>query len=134
MTEIALTTEGQPLSGSEEFGMRVVLHGPAAQLNLLRVIKPLFDGIIAALQVDDGRSPDEGLAIHARDAGLSIPQATQRLRDNRQAVLGRTKLLKRDGLMQPSDDLCVLGELSRDPAPTTHWHCSGEVFRVTPLS
>lgn len=122
----------KPVAVPEEFGLRAILHGPAGELNLLKVIKPLLDGIVAAFQADDGRSPDEGLRLHAQNAGLPAEESTAMLRDTSRAILGRTKLLKRDGLMQPSDDLCMLGEVVREPVAGARWECSGEVYRVRP--
>ena len=130
MKRAELMTLEKVTATPEEFGLCVVLHGPAGELNLLRVIKPLFDGIISAFQSDDGRGPEEGLRLHAQNAGLQVEEAAAMLRDTSRAVLGRTKLLKRDGLMQPCDERCVLGELVRDPAIGAAWECSGEVFRV----
>lgn len=132
MKAAKLAALGKLATAPTEFGLRVVLHGPARELNLLKVIKPLFDGIIAAFQADDERSPDEGFRLHAKNAGLPVEEAVAMLRDTSRAVLGRTKLLRRDGLMQPSDDLCMLGEFVRDPETGVGWECSGEVFRVGP--
>jgi len=61
-----------------------------------------------------------------------LEEATRLLRDTSRAVLGRKKLLKRDGLMQPDDDLCVLGEVVLEPESAGPWECSGELFHVEP--
>lgn len=37
-------------------------------------------------------------------------------------------------MREPSDHLCVVGELTRDPGTGTQWECSGELIRVVPAN
>lgn len=93
------------------FGMDIVITGPAVlPSGLHNVLKPLLDGVIAALQHHDGTNLDivsERLAV-----GLGCPaqEVADLLSAPGAAVLGATRLVRpyRDGVQwNPADDRCV---------------------------
>jgi hypothetical protein len=114
-------------------GVTLTLSGPEDPLNLLKVVKTGLDGVILAFQVDDGRSAQAGIEKHASNAGLSVDEVVHLLRDGSRAVLGKDRLLLKNGQMNPCDDKCVAIDLRRGPI-ADNWVLSGELYEAAPVA
>jgi hypothetical protein len=116
-------------------GLKVTIHVPrSTNLNLTSVIKPVFDGIVAAFSRHDGS--DMNLVTERLSTALGIDQKdlTCLLEDETMAILGARKLLwpRGSGVQwNPNDDLLVANELSLvDYVSERGWELSGELFEV----
>ncbi len=98
------------------FGLSVTVRPPAgtAPLNLVNLLKPVFDGVVSSFHQHDG-TDDAELGRRVAGSLESEPErVSQLLVDGSQAVLGSRRLLWRrgDGVQWgPADDRCVAGEL-----------------------
>src|SRR5690606_34065244 len=82
-------TQASTVRAAEDavFGLRLVVHGPAAARPLAGVMKPLFDGVIAAFHGWSG-APDEALAIRLAAQLKVTPDAVEdALFDARESAL-----------------------------------------------
>jgi hypothetical protein len=113
----------------EAFGVRLTFSGPPGALNLLRAAKATLDGIILSFQADDGRSERTGIEKHAIYAGLPVDETARLLLDGSRAVLGRERLLLKNGQMNPCDHRCVAVELRRGPV-SEEWLLTGELYEA----
>jgi len=131
-----IRTYGESIS-SEGFGMTVNIHPPPGKaLNLTAVIKPLLDGIIAALHVHDGSALED---ISNRLAGrlpTSPALVAQALMDSQRAVLEPRRLVypfQQFVQWNPADDLLVAADIKVDSiAGERPWSMSGELYSVQP--
>ena len=124
--------ESRPAGPDVVFGLRVRLHGPAARRSLAGVMKPLFDGVIAAFHGWKG-TPDEEVASRlAAQLGVTQAEVARLLFDLRPNVLGPREVALRRGdgvTWNRVDDLCVGGELlAGDPDGPSR--ISGELFTL----
>lgn len=117
------------------FGMSVTISLPRRTvLNLAEVIKPVFDGIVAALHSHDGTMLEEVSHRLGEKLGVEAKQIAQELLDESRAVLGKRKLVHpwRDVVQwNPADDRVVAGELTiRNNSDAELWGLSGELYEV----
>ena len=119
---------------ASNLGLEVTIHVPrGTRLNLTSVIKPVFDGIVAAFSRDEGGMD---LATERLAAALGIDQEelTGLLEDETMAVLGSRRLVHPRGRgvqWNPNDDLLVAGEFSfADDAPEGEWRLSGKLLEA----
>ena len=115
-------------------GLKVTIHVPkSTSLNLTSVIKPIFDGIVAAFSRHDGSM---NLVTKRLAAALGIDQKelTCLLESETMAILGARRLVwprGSDVQWNPNDDLLVASELSLvDCVSEGEWELSGELFEV----
>lgn len=98
------------------FGLSITLQPPrgTTSLNLAKLLKPVFDGVVSSFHQHDGTDgPELGRRV-ASSLESEPERISQLLQDGSQAVLGRRRLLWRrgDGVQWgPADDRCVAGEL-----------------------
>ena len=116
-------------------GLKVIVHpAKSAGLNLAALIKPIFDGVMAAFHRHDGSSMDLVTKRLAGDLRIEPEKVAALLGGKEMAVLGTRKLIWpwRNGVQwNLSDDLLVAGELLvADDSPTGQWKLSGELFEV----
>jgi hypothetical protein len=108
---------------------------PESACSAAAVVKPLVDGVVAALHRHDGSDLEELAARLARLHGIDPARSRARLMDPEGAVLGERRLLWRwkDGVQwNPGDDACVLGEVWIDAdAALGATMLSAEVFEVS---
>lgn len=119
------------------FGLRVRLRLPASsKIRPIDAVKPLFDGVVAALHFHDGTDQEElsarlAAALNARTGDISALLA-----DESGAVLGQHRLVGKFGagvIVNPQDDLCFAGELLLDRAePGTPCQLEAEMFEIVP--
>lgn len=89
--------ESRPAGPDAVFGLSVRLHGPAARRSLAGVMKPLFDGVIAAFHGWKG-TPDEEVASRlAAQLGVTQAEVARLLFDLRPNVLGPREVALRRG-------------------------------------
>lgn len=119
---------------ASNLGLKVTIHVPkSTSLNLTSVIKPVFDGIVAAFSRDEGSM---NLATKRLAVALGIGQKELicLLENETMAILGSRRLVHPRGSgvqWNPNDALLVAGELSvADYAPEGEWQLSGELFEV----
>ena len=110
----------------------MTIHVPKnTSLNLTSVIKPVFDGIMAACSRHDGS--EINLVAERLATALDIDQKDLicLLGDKTMAILGARKLVRPRGSglqWNPNDDLLVANELSlADYASEQEWELSGEL-------
>lgn len=116
-------------------GMRVTINVPKkASLNLTSVIKPLFDGIVAAFNRHDGSYMELVTVRIATELGIDHKEVACLLEDETMSMLGPRRLVwpwRNSIQWNPSDDLLVAGELFlAHYASEREWELSGELFEV----
>jgi hypothetical protein len=98
------------------------------------VIKPVFDGVIAAFHQHDGTNDEELSKRLASKLGKDWAEILRHLHDSTIAVLGTRRLLwlRGEGVQwNPGDDGCVAGELLLDESSSSgFFELSGELFEV----
>lgn len=120
---------------SGPFGLSVVIqHPPNARPRPVDVVKPVFDGVIAAFHRHVG--PPEALALAATRIALQLglPAATVKgwLAASDASLLGDRAVVRpyRDGVQwNPADERCLAADLLVEPA-STEWAISGEIFSI----
>lgn len=118
------------------FGLRVAIHAPSGcVLNPAALIKPLFDGIIAAFHSHDGSMLEQVSDRLARKLDVDARKVAGHLLSDSVAVLGRRRLVWPWGKSvqwNPADDRCVAAELVvyTDKNRNGLWRLSGELFEV----
>lgn len=126
---------GSRLHRQQLFGASIDLRGPGR--NVAAIVKPLIDGITAALQRHE---PAAGAAQPAERvaAFLDVPPAEvlRELLDEGRAQLGGERLVCIDSPTRPrftpGDDRRVIAELQVTPAPS--WSLTAEVFEAVASS
>jgi hypothetical protein len=121
-----------PSSKPAYFGLRLAVNLPFnTSKNIVSLVKPLFDGVIAAFHSHDGTNQQEISRRISSVINQPVDIVSSYLSDNENAVLGaRTLLYLRSKGIQwnPADHLCVLGELSFEKTTRSNIHLSGELF------
>lgn len=121
-----------PSSKPAYFGLRLAVKFPEyTSKNIVSIVKPLFDGAIAAFHQHDGTNQQEISRRISSVINQPVDRVSSYLNESENAVLGtRTLLYLRSQGVQwnPVDHLCVLGELSFEKAITSNVHVSGELF------
>ena len=122
------------IAGDFALCVKVVLQPTHGSPNAASLVKPIFDGAIAALQSHDHREslPDVSARLAARMA-LSAPEVASLLVARANAVLGSTRLLWPWGntvQWNPCDDRCVAGELVVSSGTASA--LTGELYEVVP--
>lgn len=115
--------------------LKVTIYVPKrTSLNLASVIKPIFDGIMAAFNRHDGSCVNLVTERLAAALGVDQKELACLLEDETMAILGARRLVwpRGSGVQwNPSDDLLVAGELSLvDHISEREWRLSGELFEV----
>ncbi len=107
-------TTGTPSLEHRRFGLSVKAEGPPGNKNAAALVKPLFDGIISAMHVQQGPLDEEGCRAVAEKLGVPVRNVTDGLCDDANAILGERDLLQsyRNFVKwNPGDDACGAGEL-----------------------
>lgn len=102
---------------------------------VVRILKALVDGALAALHVHDGTDAEIVAARVAAKVGVSAEEAREALADRRHAVLGERRLLWpfRDGVQwNPADDRLAAIELYGERVTGPAWTIAGELCRAEP--
>jgi hypothetical protein len=122
----------------EPFAVFLSLEAPAA-LPALRpeLVKSVVDGVVAAFQAHRDRSTVGDIAARIAAALQERPQLiADLLLDQRRAPLGVVeRLVHRRGAgvqWNPSDHMCVLGQILRAETDGRAWRLSGEIWAVEP--
>lgn len=129
-----IRTLGESTS-SEGFGMTITIHQPPGRsLNLSAVIKPLLDGVIAALHSHDG-SALEDVSNRLADKLATSPSTIARaLKETQGACLGQRTLVRpfqQFVQWNPADDRLVAADIVVDRNTNERpWSLSGELFLV----
>lgn len=129
-----IKTFGESTS-SEAFGMTVTIHHPTGNaLNLPAVIKPVLDGVIAALHSHDGSALED--VSHRLAGKLATDSSTisRALMDIQGACLGQRTLVRpfqQFVQWNPADDRLVAADIVIDQNTKEQpWILSGELFLV----
>lgn len=96
------------------FGLKLIIHSEiSVQRKLIPILKPMLDGIVAALQAHDGSNPVFAKSPAER-LGITESDIWEMLMDDKMAMLGKTSLLvMRNGVQwNPSDDRLVRVEIA----------------------
>ena len=129
-------TGGVIVREPSRFGLSVTLHAPSGWvLNPAALIKPLFDGIIAAFHSHDGSMLEQVSDRVARKLDVDASEVAGHLLSDSVAVLGSRRLVWPWGKSvqwNPADDRCVAAELVvyTDKNRNGLWRLSGELFEV----
>lgn len=119
-------------------GIRAIVDYPKTEpLWPLEIMKPLFDGVIAAFHSHDGTKLEEVSVRLADQLGIGGEEAASLLMDESAVVLGRRRLLWpwRDAVQwNPGDDRLVVGEIIVQRVTGNDCMLSGELFEVTSLA
>lgn len=113
----------EPHTGA--FGVRVRLRpGTTATATVPRLVKPVLDGIVAALQAHGDRTTVGAVSRRmAAATGADAATVERLLTDEANAalgVVGRLAHLRGDGFqLSPQDDRCVAAEILLEPATGT---------------
>lgn len=118
-----------------KLGLKVTIHvSRSAGINLTSVIKPVFDGIVAAFNRHDGSDMNLVAKRLATDLSIDQKEVICLSEDETMAILGTRRLIwpRGSGVQwNPSDNLLVAGELSLvDHVSKPEWELSGELFEV----
>lgn len=125
----------RPTHVPSRFGLRVVIHAQrGVGLNLAAVIKPVFDGVVAAFHRHDGTMEAEVSRRLARVLNVDKREVDDLLRNGSVAVLGTRRLLwpwSAAVQWNPADNRCVAGELLLQESNARRlWELSGELFEA----
>lgn len=129
-----IKTLGESIS-SAGFGMTVTIHQPRGKaLNLPAVIKPLLDGVIAALHSHDGSALEDVSNRLAGKLATSSNTVARALMDAQHACLGQRTLVhpfQQFVQWNPADDRLVAADIVVDRNTNERpWSLSGELFLV----
>lgn len=122
-------------SPPQAYGLRVRLSNPGnITARSASIVKPVFDGVIAAFHYHDGHEmPEIGRRIGGQ-LGANPEEIIALLSDNTGAVLGKRRLVHRRGMgvqWNPGDDSCLVGELRvNQVVGARQWQLSGELFEI----
>ena len=103
------------LQESRAFSMIVAVTGPTPIANCAAILKPLFDGVIAALHYDstvDDQSP--ACQLLGRKLGVNPASVANALCAGEFAILGERRVIapyRNFVKWNPEDELCVTGQL-----------------------
>jgi hypothetical protein len=115
------------------YGMRLAVGVPSGErVALASIVKPLFDGAIAALGAHDGIDLQLASLRLAAQTGDSPEAASRLLMDEQRAVFEPRRLLwpyRESVQWNPPDDACVFGELLVEDSD--RWGLTGEVFALS---
>jgi hypothetical protein len=118
------------------FAVRVQVRPPHGRQPVLGgLVKGIFDGVICAFQAHtDTAVLPEVVARLAKDLPAPPAEIEERLLDQRGAVLGAVQTLVspyRAGVKwNPSDHMCVAGELLLAESVDEHWAVKGDVIEL----
>jgi hypothetical protein len=120
-----------------KFGLKLCLTAPEGirrQLNLASIVKPLFDGVIAALQRYPGDVPGDALdRLHCQINMCPKDQIRRWLQTSNAPLGDRAELIRSGGnrLWNPRDDDCKAGEFIVRVNPESQgFHLSGTLHSV----
>ncbi|WP_099023761.1 hypothetical protein [Mycolicibacterium palauense] len=118
------------------FAVKLRVRPPPTHRRVLgNLMKPFFDGVIAAFQIHSGSVVRPEVTARLADQLEAHPdELSEYLQDDSRAVLGaapRLVALYRSGVQwNPTDHLCVAGELLRVDPVDSGWAISGEIVQV----
>lgn len=132
--ESDIKTFGESTS-SEAIGMTVTIRQPPGKtLNLPAVIKPLLDGVIAALHSHDGSALEDVSNRLAGKLATSPSTIARALMETQHACLGQRTLVRpfqQYVQWNPADDRLVAADIIVDRNTNERpWSLSGELFLV----
>jgi len=117
-----------------QFGLSMTICAPSGSVpNLVALLKPLLDGVVAAFHQHDGTMQAEVAGRLAHVLGVRSIEVVAYLNENTDAVLGRRRLLwpwRNSIQWNPADDCCVAGELLFNSSTKDSLGLSGELFEV----
>ncbi|HET9015729.1 MAG TPA: hypothetical protein VFN57_09030 [Thermomicrobiaceae bacterium] len=130
----------QRMTRSAPFGMFLRVGRPTGDPKRLTpaLVKSLVDGTVSALQAHgDQNTVDEMAARLAKQVDMRAEQIAAMLVDTSNVVLGSVWHLvhrfRKEGVQwNPSDQLCVAGEVLLEVADGPDWQLSGEVWELMP--
>lgn len=117
---------GRPL------GLRLTLEGPVE--NLPGIVKPLVDGVVAALYQHDGSDLSRIIPVLCAQTSATSARVEQALMNASKSVLGRRRLLwpRANGVQwNPGDDACIAVAIQRQPAKDGCLRISGELVELS---
>jgi hypothetical protein len=123
----------QRLAPQEPYGLWLVVGVPPNEVAApAKIVKPLVDGVVAALHNHDGTE----LHVVSERLAIQLPANTPDriaalLSDERAAILGSRRLLWPHGSSvqwNPADDLCSALDLS--VVPSNRWELSGHLMSL----
>lgn len=100
------------------FSLQILLTVPSSLANMWFRVKPIFDGVVAAMHYYDGEDADELSACIVRTLApqegtcLSKDEVLDLMRDPTRGFLGKHRCFLRSGGCSPKDHLCWEGKLS----------------------
>lgn len=118
------------------FGLRVrITRGQGGASHVAAMVKPLVDGIVAAMHQHDGRDLMRLATRVAQATSADAAEIARHLRDGSRAALGARRLLwaRRSSVQwNPADHRCVAAEVLIEPGAhgATNWRHSGEIVSV----
>jgi len=116
------------------FGLSIEIRANSRyRVNAPALMKPLFDGVISAFHSHTGQRIESVTDILSRKLNLSAEQAARHLMSADMAILGARQLLWpwRDSIQwNPTDERCVVGELSVRESGISEVAMVGEIFEV----
>jgi len=127
---------GEARTDGARFAVQLTVSPPAGSpANPARLVKPLLDAAVAALQIQAGPLPEpDVLARFAAHIGVESEEATAYLTSTDRAVLGGAdRLLWKWGKtfqVNPSDNDCVAGEVLLAESCGREWTVTGEIAVV----
>lgn len=130
----------EPAAPETPFAVRVQVRPPLGKHPVLGgLVKGIFDGVICAFQAQADMAVPEALpevaARIARDVSADSVEIEEQLLDQRRAVLGtvpRLVSLCGPGVKwDPSDHLCVAGELLAAEPADERWSIKGEIVELS---
>jgi hypothetical protein len=129
-------TGGSHPKASAALGIQLTVEiPPAGAPNLAAIVKPLVDGVIAALHVDEHPN-GECVRRLAIQAGTSESEIRQLLTENSAAVLGARRLvwLRANGVQwNPADDQLAAIRLTRSTKNQSgRWLMTGRLVELRP--
>jgi hypothetical protein len=128
---------GEPAAPETPFAVRIQIRPPRGHQPVFGgLVKGIFDGVICAFQAHtDTTVLPEVVARLAKDLPAQTTELEGRLLDRRRAVLGAVHRLVspyREGVKwDPSDHLCVAGELLPAEPVDSRWAVSGDLVELS---
>ena len=120
-----------------KFAVKVAVRPPRGKSAVLgKLVKPIFDGVICAFQAHAGTEDLSEISERlAKDLPAHSEDLRRYLRDQSRAVLGSVLqlfFLHGAGVKgNPSDDLCLAGELLPAEPIDDRWAIRGEVIEIS---
>jgi hypothetical protein len=133
----ASITTGATADITGAFGLELNLTLGPGRVGPAEMVKPLFDGVVAAAVRDSTAGARVDVGELAAQIGQPLPAVLAHLNDHEHTPLGDYRLMVRCATLQmsPPDDLCVCATLTVRRSPTAQRaELAGRLFSVEPRS